>query len=143
MKKLNCILLIDDDEGTNFLNKFIIEKTGIAEKVDTVYNGKEALEYLTNTGKYAERGTFYSQPALIILDINMPIMDGWEFINAYNKLEDNQKGKIIIVMLSTSENPDDIERAQKLTSISEFRNKPLTIEIIEELFQKYFPEYIN
>ncbi|MEC4048653.1 response regulator [Flavobacterium sp. SUN046] len=142
MKKLNCILLIDDDEGTNFLNKFIIEKTGIAEKVDTVYNGKEALEYLTNTGKYSHRGSEYSQPALIILDINMPIMDGWEFINAYNNLDDNQKGEIVIVMLSTSENPDDIERAQKLTSISEFRNKPLTIDIIEEIFNKYFSEYI-
>jgi len=141
-KKLNCVLLVDDDEGTNFLNRMEIEKAGIAENIEAVYNGREALEYLTNTGKYKVNGAVFPQPVLILLDINMPVMDGWEFMEAYHKLEENQKGKIIIVMLTTSYNPDDKTRAEKISEISGFKNKPLSQIILEEIMNKYFPDYL-
>ncbi|MFZ5551767.1 MAG: response regulator [Bacteroidota bacterium] len=141
-KKLNCVLLVDDDEGTNFLNRMILEKTGVAEKIETVFNGKEALEYLTSTGRYIKNGKTYPQPVLILLDINMPVMDGWEFMEAYHNLPDHQKGKIVIVMLTTSFNPDDRQRAEKITEISGYSNKPLSEQMLRDILQKYFPDYL-
>lgn len=77
---------------------------------------------------------------LTLLDINMPVMDGWEFLEAYHALEDNQKGKIIIIMLTTSLNPDDKIRAEEISEVSGFKSKPLSIETVEEIMKTYFPE---
>lgn len=134
--------MVDDDEGTNFLNRMMIEKAEVAEHIQTVYNGKEAIEYLTNSGKYIKNDNSFPQPMLILLDINMPVMDGWEFMEAYHRLDKNQKGKIIIVMLTTSFNPDDRSRSEQFSEISGFRNKPLSIEMVQEIMKKYFPEYL-
>lgn len=141
-KKLNCVLLVDDDEGNNFLNKIVIEDAGIAERIETVLNGKEALDFLTNSGKFAESTEKYPQPVLILLDINMPVMDGWEFMREYEKLDENQKGKIIIVMLTTSFNPDDRVAAENNVEISDFRNKPLSEVDLKDIMEKFFPEYL-
>ncbi|MFC5684103.1 response regulator [Flavobacterium sp. MAHUQ-51] len=142
-KKLNCILLIDDDAATNFINRRVIEKADITENIFTALNGKEAINFLTNKGNHQkEEDAVYPQPNLILLDINMPIMDGWEFLEAYEKLDENQKSKIIIVMLTTSFNPDDKTRAEKIETISGFKNKPLSAEILNDLIKTHFPEYI-
>jgi CheY-like chemotaxis protein len=141
-RKLESILLIDDDDASNFINKYEIKKANITDNIVVVLNGREALEYLTNTGKYEGNGPEFPKPTLVFLDINMPVMDGWEFLNAYEKLEEGQKAKIIIVMLTTSFNPDDKKRADKIPSISGYKNKPLTKEIISEIVQTYFSEYL-
>ncbi len=141
-KKLNCVLLVDDDEGNNFLNKIVIEDAGITERIEAVLNGKEALDFLTNSGKFAESTEKYPQPALILLDINMPVMDGWEFMKEYEKLDENQKGEIIIVMLTTSFNPDDRATAENNVEISDFRNKPLSEVDLKDIMEKFFPEYL-
>ena len=107
-KKINCILLIDDDKSTNFLHKIIIEETGVSEKVEAVQSGQEALDYLER-----KKEGVYPKPDLIFLDINMPGMNGWEFLEEYEKLDDNLKGEIMIMMLTTSINPDDEEKAKK------------------------------
>lgn len=140
MKKLNCVLLVDDDDGTNFINRRIVQRAGIAEHIESVLNGKEAIEYLTNTGKYLKDDNKFPQPELIFLDINMPVMDGWEFLEAYHKLNDNQKSKIIIVMLTTSFNPDDRLRAEKNEDISGFQHKPLTLDMLSDIMKEHFPE---
>ena len=111
MKKLNSVLLIDDDNATNFISTMLIKKAGITDHIEAVLNGREALDYLTNSGKYERSDGVFPQPMLILLDINMPAMDGWEFAEAISKLEENQKGKIVIVMLTSSLNPDDKEKA--------------------------------
>jgi CheY-like chemotaxis protein len=133
-KKLNCVLLVDDDDGTNFINRKIIEKAGIAEYIHTSLNGKEAIDYLS---KVSNEG-IYPQPDLILLDINMPVMDGWEFVEAYENLKIGQKGKIIIVMLTTSLNPDDKKKADHYNAISDFEFKPLTLKKLEEIIKKHF-----
>lgn len=140
-KKLNCILLVDDDEATNFFNKIIIDKSGVAEHVEITWNGREALEYLTNKGKYTGQNDKYPNPDLILLDINMPKMDGWDFLDEYEKLDDEQKARIIIVMLTTSFNPDDKERAEKIPIINGFKNKPLSANMLNEILEIYFPDY--
>jgi CheY-like chemotaxis protein len=139
MKKLNCILLVDDDEATNFFNQMVIKKAGIAEHIETVLNGKEAIDYLTNSGKFENREP-YPQPELIFLDINMPVMDGWDFLENYRKLNENEKGQKIIVMLTTSLNPDDATRAKAITEITDFKSKPLFAEAINEVIRQYFPD---
>jgi CheY-like chemotaxis protein len=141
-KKINCVLLIDDDHATNFLNRKIIEKAMITDHIEITLNGREAMQYLTNTGKYEKTETVYPQPELIFLDINMPVMDGWSFLDEYHKLDSVYKGKIIIVMLTTSFNPDDKVKAEHISEISDFKNKPLKIEIIDEIMKKHFAEYI-
>ncbi len=141
-KKLDSILLIDDDEMVNYLNKFVIKHANLTEKIVTSLNGKEALEFLSNTEKLESNGDTKVHPLLIFLDINMPVMDGWEFMEAYQKMDLSQKDKIIIVMLTTSANPDDRSRAKIFPEINEFRNKPLSKEILEDIMQKYFAEYL-
>lgn len=140
MKKLNCILLIDDNQHTNFFNKRLINKMELAEQVFAVENGKQGIDFLTNQGEYVNNGTSYPQPALILLDINMPVMDGWEFLEAYHGLPVAQKGKILIVMLTTSPNPDDFQKAAAIPEVNEFRQKPLSAEMLVDIFQRYFPE---
>lgn len=132
-KKINCILLIDDDKSTNFLHKIIIEETGVSEKVEAVQSGQEALDYLER-----KKEGLYPRPDLIFLDINMPGMNGWEFLEEYEKLDDNIKGEIMIMMLTTSINPDDEEKAKNTKFINEFLNKPLTTEALEKIIDDHF-----
>nr|WP_315164859.1 response regulator [uncultured Flavobacterium sp.] len=141
-KKLNCVLLIDDDKGTNFINQMIIKKAGITDHIQTVLNGKEAIDFITNKGKFEKDDDVYPQPMLTLLDINMPVMDGWEFLEVYHQLEDYQKGKIIIVMLTTSLNPDDKKRAQEIEDVSDFKNKPLSLETINNIMETHFPDFL-
>jgi len=137
-KKLNCILLIDDDDATNFIHQVIIKKAKIAEQVVTTLNGKQGLDFLTNSGKYHNKET--PLPSIVFLDINMPVMDGWEFMEAYQGLSESMKNQIILVMLTTSYDPDDKERAQRIPEISEFEKKPLTFDMLNRLMEKHFPE---
>jgi CheY-like chemotaxis protein len=143
MKKLNSVLLIDDDMATNFISKMLIKKAGITDHIETTLNGKQALDYLTNSGKYEKSDEIYPQPMLILLDINMPVMDGWEFAEAFMKLDSNQKREIIIVMLTSSLNPDDKERAANLPAITGFQNKILTMESLTNIMNLYFPGYLD
>lgn len=141
--KLNCVLLIDDDEATNFINQMVIKRAGITDTIEVALNGREALEFLTNSGKHEKETEHpFPQPMLILLDINMPVMDGWEFLEAYHKLPESQKAEIVIVMLTTSLNPDDTQRAAEISEISGFRSKPLTIELVEDIMRKHFSRYL-
>ncbi len=123
-KKLKCILLVDDDEPTNFLNKMLIERSSCAETVSVAQGGEAALEYLL----LAESNKDTLLPDLILLDINMPAMNGWEFLSRYNMTENISDNKCVIVMLSTTLNPDDRLQAEKLPVVSGFESKPLTRE---------------
>lgn len=136
-RKLNCVLLIDDDEPTNFLNKMIIEETGQVESVLVTQSAKDALDYLSGKGKVNDAANLPA-PELIFLDINMPAMDGWEFLERYDLLSNAQKSSIIVVMLTTSFNPEDEERARNIKYISSFKNKPLTNEVIMEIIAEHF-----
>ena len=135
-QKLNCILLIDDDEPTNFLNRMVIEEVGCTERIEIMQSARDALKYLTNTTNSGS----YPRPDLVFLDINMPAMDGWEFLEKYNQLPEDQKAKIIVVMLTTSFNPEDELKARKIAGIAGFRNKPLTPEILTMLLRQHFPD---
>ncbi len=136
-KQLDCILLIDDNDADNFFHERVIKKTGCASKVVTKESGEEALEYLKSMtdGKYPK-------PDLIFLDINMPRMNGWEFLEEYEKLELSQKASIVLIMLSTSLNPDDEKKAKDNPLINDFVNKPLIKDNLREIIEKNFLDHL-
>jgi CheY-like chemotaxis protein len=137
-KKLSCVLLIDDDEPTNYYNSLIIEETGCVNHVQAVQSGKKALEYLTNSDHYPEYGNCFPCPDLIFLDINMPAMNGWEFLDKYRALKKEHRGKTVLIMLTTSLFSEDVLKAKDIPEISGFESKPLTPEVIDKVLKKYF-----
>lgn len=139
-KKLSCVLLIDDDEFTNEVNVRLIKNMDVTEYIQVCNTGKDALNYITHNNEYKGEEVHYSKPDIIFLDINMPGMNGWEFLEEYKKLENVLKGNILIIMLTTSLNPDDEVLANGISGITEFRHKPMTKEMIDEIIQNYFPD---
>ena len=135
MNKIKTVLLIDDDEPTNFINNKIIQRSGLVEAIHIVNNGQEALLFLSRNDNPVNETPI---PDLIFLDVNMPAMDGWEFLTQYKKLKNIQTKNIVIVMLTTSLNPDDEMKAKEIKEVYGFKNKPLTIQMIEEIAIKYF-----
>jgi CheY-like chemotaxis protein len=133
MRKINCTLLVDDDHITNFINRRLINKLDLTEKVATVTNGEEALEYVKDYCMINKECC----PELILLDINMPVMNGLEFLKEYNNLEFENKRKVLVVMLSTSNNPSDLEKVEAY-KVDDFISKPLTEEKLLSVIEKHF-----
>jgi len=129
-QKLKSVMLIDDDEPTNFFSSLLIEDANCAENIHIAESGQRALGLLKDHS--------IPPPDLIFLDINMPAMDGWEFLERYKQLPKEHQGKIVIIMLTTSLNPDDREKASHIKEISGFETKPLTPELIDQVLMKYF-----
>jgi CheY-like chemotaxis protein len=132
MQKINSVLLVDDDNINNFINERLIKKLAMTQQVNIAVNGEEALEFLKkkNNGREA-------MPDLILLDINMPVMDGFEFLREYEKLEIADKDKVVITMLTTSTNPGDMDKFSK-TKVASYINKPLTEPKLIEIMKKHF-----
>ncbi len=133
--KLNCILVVDDDEPTNYFTQMILEECGCVENIRIVQSGMEALAYLERS-ESGSQDEDYPSPDLLFLDINMPAMDGWEFLEEYKKM--NIRTRIIVVMLTTSLFPEDKLKAESIPEISGYENKPLTIEKVNAVLNKYF-----
>ena len=111
----------------------VINKLNCTEEIVIKTNGEEGINYLKT-----EIDGKYPQPNLILLDINMPIMNGWEFLQEYKKLHENQMAETVVVMLTTSLNPDDKERALGLTVINDFKSKPLTPVGLKDILDNFF-----
>lgn len=127
-------MLVDDDEATNFLNSHIINKQNIAKELVIVKNGQTALDTLK-----AYQQSDVQQPELIFLDINMPVMNGFEFLQALEELYPDYRDDTQIVMLTTSLNPEDIRRVKAL-GVTDFVNKPLSKTKLAAILQKYFTD---
>jgi CheY-like chemotaxis protein len=132
-KNLKCILLVDDNHDDNFIHEREIKKINLKNIVKTKNSGIEALDYLKS--KEDNEGP---HPDLIFLDINMPGMNGWEFLEEYSKLDKELQSKALIIMLTTSQNPDDEARAKTWPFVSDYITKPLTKQVMEGIIDKYF-----
>lgn len=127
------VLLIDDDRPTNFLNQRILSMGNPKSQIMAVSNGYEALDYLS---KITIGET--SKPGLIFLDINMPAMNGWEFLEMYAKLDSTITHGTKIFMLSTTSNESDIEKGLTHELVQDFVKKPLSKAVVLDLFTKHF-----
>jgi CheY-like chemotaxis protein len=130
--KLNCILLIDDDLNDTFIHGRAVKDVDASITVVAKHSGIEALEYLT------AKENLHSD--LIFLDINMPKMNGWEFLAEYGRLDKEFRSHAIIVMLTASDNLDDLERAKMWSFVTDHIAKPLTKEVMKDIVIKYFNE---
>jgi len=119
---------VDDDEAVNFINVMILKRTGSAEQIDIAENGMEAIQYLEERLKAGD-----PVPDLILLDINMPLLNGWEFLEKYRHLKAKMCQTPIIIMLTTSSNPDDRLRAEQIEEVQGFIGKPLSVEKMERI----------
>lgn len=117
------ILLIDDDPTVNLLNKIIIEKSDIGAKISEVTQAEVAIQQLAN-------GSL--TPSLILLDLNMPIMDGWQFVEQFQKLP-NLTSNTKIIILSSSINPSDRDKASSVSVVSNYFCKPLSLDNLKEI----------
>lgn len=136
MPLLRSVLLVDDDSTTNFLNKLLITQMGIAEQVLVAEDGEQALRTLVQA---CSAPATSACPQLIFLDMNMPVLNGLNFLEAYAKMPLAQAQAIIIVMLTTSLHPRDMARAQELP-IAGFLHKPLTKAKVADLLEKHFAQ---
>jgi CheY-like chemotaxis protein len=131
---LDLILLIDDDETTNYVNKRLLTRLNVAKEIKVMSNGKEALTYLQN----AAAGSGEKNPDLIFLDIKMPVMDGFSFLEAYEENKLGSSNQVIILMLTSSASFYDLERLKDYTKVKRHISKALTDADVREILQEYF-----
>lgn len=138
MKKLKRILLIDDSETDNFIHRRRFDKFGMVEQVEIRTDGRQGLDYLTTPCAEGH----YPHPDLLFLDINMPIMDGWEFLEAYRDLPTEQRATVTVALLTTAAGEGDMNRAYGYGVVDAHEAKPLTNDKLGKLMQRFFPDHV-
>lgn len=133
MQKLSSVLLVDDDSTNNFLNELLLRSLSVTDQIHVAENGAEALAWLMQTCVAAST----SCPALILLDVKMPVMNGIEFLEAYQILPLSQQQASIVVMLTTTMDARDLARINELP-IAGLVSKPLTQEKLATIMQLHF-----
>jgi CheY-like chemotaxis protein len=128
MRRFTSVLLVEDDPITAMVCDRIIKMTGFAEKVSLCENGKTALNHLSNLGS-----TDTSLPEIIFLDINMPVMNGWDFLHQFENIQSSFKQVPSIYILSSTIDPEDYERAKSYALVKDFISKPLSKESLEKI----------
>lgn len=129
MNPLPNVLLVDDDDTTNFLNELLLKKYFVTEQVRVAHNGQRALELLSESPPYA--------PTLLLLDVTMPVMGGIQFLEAFALLPQAQQDVTVVVMLTTSMDSRDLARLDELP-IAGLVSKPLDREKLDTLLQLHF-----
>lgn len=143
MRKLTGVLLIDDDDTTNFLNQRLLDRMKVTDHIRTFVNGKQAFDYLYNVSNnnYEAESQNYFRPELIFLDINMPVMDGFEMLDLYERLNPGFRKSIIMAVLTTSTHPQDTDNSRKYNAA--YLTKPLTVEKVNALLRRHFASQEN
>ena len=125
MKK---IILIDDDPTTNYLNKLVVERSNLVDKLFVFDSAVEALEFFQANEQDIDG-------SLILLDINMPIMNGWEFLDNYGESSNKHKNKI--VLLTSSIDPNDKTKAEANPHVVDYKSKPLSNKLLNEIVDSH------
>ncbi|MEL7424386.1 MAG: response regulator [Bacteroidota bacterium] len=122
---INKILLVDDDISTNLYHRIILEESGLVNEIVDCLTVDDAISILKSVG---------SAPDIIFLDINMPMKNGWDFLNEYKELPQHHKAQQIVI-LSTTRIPSDLERANNSPLVSQFLLKPLSVDKLKRLIK--------
>ncbi len=131
---LNKVLCIDDDPITLMLCKKVILKTEFSKEIVTAHNGEEALKYFDNLREEKIENSNIISPQLIFLDLNMPVMNGWEFLdefsnNGYFNVFSNTK----VIVISSTIDPSDINKSKLYPMVINFLSKPITKEMLHSI----------
>jgi len=130
MEKLSSVMLVDDDSTNNFLNELLLKSLNVTERILVAESGSQALEII-------EHSAGPDEPALILLDVNMPGLNGIQFLEAYRQLPQTQRNATVVIMLTTTMDARDLGRLDEL-SIAGLVSKPLTQEKIDSILQLHF-----
>ncbi len=122
---INLILSVDDDYPTNLYNQLILKESKVTDQIITLFSGKEAMEYLQLESNQV--------PEVMLLDLNMPLMNGWEVLDALMENKDERLGNMKIFLLTSSPIIDDIERVKKHPMVNGVLMKPLKPEKLLEM----------
>ena len=133
MKRVDSICLVDDDDIFQFVTKRVIEQTKLVQTIRLFSNGKEAIDFLEKTHAANAR-----MPDVILLDLNMPVMDGWEVLEAYVLLKPHLSKPITIYIVSSSISPADILRAQRISEVTDYIIKPITTEKLIDMLKSLY-----
>lgn len=133
MTRLKKVLLIDDDAITNKVNSRLLTKLKITDNIDVVLNGKEALDYLLGKDKK-------DLPDLIFLDINMPVMNGFEFLEAFHKEFRIEDRPVVLMMLTSSLANSDYTKAKSYNEVTQYIPKPLSPTKLQEILDEHFKQ---
>ncbi|GAB5398518.1 MAG: response regulator [Aureisphaera sp.] len=127
--KLACI--IDDDDVYINLIKKVINIRKLSENLLIFKNGQEALQYFTPIIKEEDDRIF---PEIILLDLNMPVMDGWRFLEEFTKIKTGRDVKTTLYIVSSSINPIDLDRAKNFSLVTDYLIKPVNLDEFEAIF---------
>lgn len=133
-------MLVDDNIDDQYIHSRVIRKNGFAKKIVECHDGEEALNYLSSLIELEGQDQEGKIPDLIFLDLNMPKIDGFEFIEAYQNMPDHFKKSIMIIMQSTSIKPKDYDKVEKSECIHDFINKPLNEAHLIQIWEKFFAD---
>ncbi len=128
MATYKSVMLVDDNEIDNIINEKIIEANSFADQVMVFQTGQDALDYLKQNESNGSE-----LPEIVFLDINMPIMDGFQFLEDFEKFSETVLDKCKIIMLSSSISPKDIDRAASSKYVKKYLNKPLNARYLEAI----------
>ncbi|MEO1655958.1 MAG: response regulator [Bacteroidota bacterium] len=132
-KKLGTILLIDDNEADNFFHHRTIQEADCCQEIKVFRDAEEALRFFKSAPESFK-------PDLIFLDIHMPGLNGWEFLEEYKQLPEAQKADTLLVMLSTFPDPEDWKKAEHDLHLSGYLKKPLDKENLTKILKEFFPQ---
>lgn len=131
--KYYAVMLIDDNEIDNLINQKMIESISLSEKIYLHSGARSAIEFLKSLeGLIGDTG-IKILPELIFLDIDMPLMDGFQFLDQFQTLNKKIVNHCKVIMLTSSTNPRDTNKAKKYGSIHQYINKPLTQKTLKEI----------
>lgn len=128
---LDTILCIDDDPIALMLFKMVIKKSLFSNEIITAKNGEEALNYFNTFKHPSPDSELKKQPQLIFLDLNMPVMGGWEFLDCFSTADYCDHNTIKVIILSSTIDPEDLEKAKKYPMVLDFLSKPISKEMLE------------
>lgn len=134
-KKLRSVVLIDDNETTIFLNNRLLTRLEVADNILTFSRAEQAFDALW--GQEPDGAPAHSLPELVFVDLKMPGMDGFEFLQRFNELPEAVRQQTVLTVLTTSMHAADTARVGQYPNI-EYLSKPLTEEKMGKLLQKRF-----